>query len=256
MLAACASALVAYSLAAVRYRRLRGRQWPPARWWWFAVGAASALIAIESPLDAAGDSRFAPHMVQHLILTDISAPCILLGGPLLLLLSVGPNRVARAVVQFLNGTIGRALTFPALTWTIFIVTLWTLHYSGFFELALESESVHVLEHAIFLAAALLFWLPIVGVGPTPWAGNALAHPMRMVYLLVAMPAEGMLGFTLNGARHILYRHYAGAGLADQQAAGEIMWIGGSLCMFVAFMLVGLDWAKHEQRLGERADQLA
>ena len=71
-----------------------------------------------------------------------------------------------------------------------------------------------------------------------------------------MPGEGMLGFTLNGARHVMYPHYAAAGLADQQSAGEIMWIGGTLAMFVAFMIVGFEWARAEQRLGDRLNARA
>jgi putative membrane protein len=251
-----AVALAVYFMGTHRYRERRRRNWPATRSWWFAVGIASALLAIESPLDAAGDTRFAPHMVQHLVLTDVAAPCMLLGAPLLLLLSVARNDVARGVVAFLKGPIGRVLAFPVFTWVLFIVTLWIVHYTGFFEAALDWESVHILEHAVYLTTALLFWLPVIAIGPTPWSDGPLAYPLRMLYLLVAMPAEGMLGFTLNGARHVLYPHYAAAGIGDQQAAGEIMWIGSTLCMFVAFMIVGYRWAEHEQRLGERANDRA
>jgi cytochrome c oxidase assembly factor CtaG len=195
-------------------------------------------------------------MVQHLILTDVAAPALLLGAPLLLVLAAAPTRLARAIVAFLRGPVGRTLAFPPLTWAAFIVALWVLHFTGFFELALENESVHALEHAIYLATALLFWFPVIAIGPTPWAHGPLAFPLRLLYLLLAMPAEGMLGFVLNGAPRVLFPHYAAAGLADQQAAGEIMWIGATLAMFVAFMIVGFQWAEAEQRAGERYDRLA
>ena len=248
--------LVAYLAAVSRYRSLRRRPWPRARTVWFVTAIVAGAIAIESPLDAAGDARFAPHMVQHLILTDVTAPLLLLGAPLLLVLAVAPNRVARRIVGVFKSPIGAVLSFPVFTWSIFILALWLLHFTGFFELALETEPVHVLEHAIYLGVALLFWFPIIAIGPTPWSGGALAFPLRLLYLLVAMPAEGMLGFTLNGARHVLYPHYAAAGLTDQQSAGEIMWVGGTLVMFVAFMIVGYEWAAHEQRLGERLNARA
>jgi cytochrome c oxidase assembly factor CtaG len=243
--------VVAYALAVARYRSLRERPWSLGRTLWFALGVASGVLAIESPLDAAGDARFAPHMWQHLILTDLTAPLLLLGAPLLLVLSVAPTRIARRIVAVLRSSVGRVVTFPLVGWSVFILSLWLLHYSGFFEAALEDERLHTLEHAIYLGAALLFWFPVIAIGPTPWARGPLAFPLRMLYLFLAMPAEGMLGFSINGARHVLYPHYAAAGIADQQTAGEIMWIGGTLAMFVAFMCVGYEWAVHEQRLGER-----
>lgn len=254
VVAACSLALGLYIAGVRRYERRRGRHWAARRGWAFGTAILSAIVAIESPLDAAGDARFAPHMVQHLILTDVTAPLLLLGGPLLLALSVAPGRIARGIVAALKSPLGRTLTHPVLTWTLFILTLWVSHYTGFFELALDSEPIHILEHAIYLGTALLFWLPIIPVGPTPWSESPLAYPLRMVYLLLAMPAEAMLGFTINGARHVLYPHYVVAGLADQRAAGEIMWVGGSACMFIAFMFVGFGWAEHEQRLGERSDR--
>ncbi len=249
-------ALAAYMVAVLRLRSLRRRPWPLGRTVWFVSGVVAALVALESPLDAAGDARFAPHMVQHLILTDVTAPLLLLGAPLLLVLGVAPTRIARRLITFLKSPLVGVLAFPVFTWSLFILALWLLHFSGFFEAALQNESVHVLEHAILLGTALLFWLPVIAIGPVPWSQGPLAFPLRMLYLLVAMPAQGMLGFTINSARHVLYAHYASAGLADQQSAGEIMWIGGTLAMFLAFMIVGYAWAEHEQRLGERLNARA
>ncbi len=251
--AAAVGAIAAYGYGARGFARRRGRPWPPGRTALFFLGVASGLYAIESPLDAASDARFAPHMVQHLILADVTAPFLLLGAPLLLALGATPPRVARKIVAVLRNKVAQMLAFPLVTWFGFIVLLWTIHFSGFFEAALEHQPLHLLEHAILLAAALLFWLPVIAIGPTPWVDGPLSFPLRMLYLIAAMPAAAMLGFALYSARHVLYSHYAAAGLADQQYAGEIMWVGGAMVMFVAFMLVGYEWAQHEQRLGKRLD---
>jgi putative copper resistance protein D len=184
----------------------------------------------------------------------VTAPLLLLGAPLLLTLGAVSPAAGRRIVGALRSRVGLALTFPPVGWSAFILSLWILHFTGFFEAALDDERLHVLEHGIYLGTALLFWLPIVSIGPTPWARGPLSYPLRMLYLFIAMPAEGMLGFSINGARHVLYPHYAAAGLGDQQTAGEIMWIGGTLVMFVAFMIVGYEWAIHEERLGERLNR--
>jgi putative copper resistance protein D len=171
----------------------------------------------------------------------------------LLLLGIVPIATARRIVAVLRSQAARAIGFPAATWALFIVTLWAIHFSGFFEAALEHEPLHILEHALYLTTALLFWMPVIAIGPTPWIEGPLAFPIRMVYLLVAMPAEGFLGFAIYGSNRILYPAYARAGLADQQAAGELMWIGSGLAMFVAFMLVGLEWSRNDRARSLRED---
>ena len=253
VVAAALSAIAVYAIGVRNYVRRRSRRWPVTRIVAFVAGIASGIIAIESPLDAAGDVRFAPHMIQHLILTDGTAPLVLLGGPLLLALGATSPAIARRIVTALRSRAAHAVAFPVVTWAVFIVTLWAIHFTGFFEAALDHEPLHLLEHALYVGTALLFWLPVIAIGPTPWVDGPLAFPLRMLYVLIAMPAEAFLGFSIYGAKHILYPHYAVAGLGDQTAAGEIMWIGSGLVMFVAFMIVGFEWSRHEQRLGERSN---
>ncbi len=249
-------AIAAYTAGLVRLHHLGRPRWPRTRTLWFACGIAMGLSAIESPLEAAGERAFTPHMVQHLILTSIAAPLVLCGAPLLLFLSTVPTRVARRAVAWLRGPVGHALAFPPLAWSSFIATLWLTHMTGFFEAALERESVHVLEHALYFGAALLFWFPIVTIGPTPWSTRAFAYPLRMAYLLLAMPAQVALGFAIYTDRHVLYATYVARGLEDQRNAGELMWVGGSLLAMVPLLLVGAAWARSEERAAERADVLA
>lgn len=252
-LAVATGSAYAYLAAVRRNDRLRRVPWPRMRTLWFFCGIASALVAIESPLDAAAETHFAPHMVQHLILTNVAAPLVLLGAPLLLVLSAAPTSIARRIVAFLRGPIGQALAFPPLTWGIFVVTLWSLHFTGAYEAALEHERVHVFEHALYFGAALLFWFPVIAIGPTPWSNAPFAYPLRMIYLILAMPTQAALGFALYSERHVLYARYAVAGLADQQHAGEIMWVAGSLFMVVPLLLVGYAWSRAEERAAARAD---
>ena len=251
-----AVALAYFGLGVPAYERRRGKIWPAGYRVAFAAGLASIAAALTPALDRAGDRAFVPHMLQHLILTDLSAPLLLLGAPLLLALGGAPTAPARRVVAFFRSRFMHVLGFPVVTWTLFIVTLWAIHFGGFFEAALEHEPLHLLEHGLYLGTALLFWLPVIAIGPTPWVDGPLAFPMRMLYLLIAMPAEGFLGFALYGSRRVLYSSYAGAGIVDQQSAGEIMWIGSGLAMFAAFMLVAIEWSRHERRVTERADARA
>ncbi len=252
-LAAALATLGAYLLGVRSFESRRTRAWPRARGAAFACGVASGVLALESPLDAAADARFAPHMIEHLILSDVTAPLLLLGAPLLLAFGALPARGARRLVTVLRSRVAHALTFPPFTWTLFVVSLWAVHFSGFFEAALEHEPLHVLEHALLLGTALLFWLPVIAIGPTPWVDGPLAFPLRMLYVFVAMPTQAILGFALYTSRHKLYAHYAAVGIGDQQSAGEIMWIGGGLVMLLAFLFLGYAWSRHDARLAARVD---
>ena len=240
-----------YLTGTALYRRRRGRAWPVQRTARFTIGLACAALAVVSPLDAAGDATLSAHMVQHLILTNIAAPLLLLGAPVLLAVASTPTATARRLVRVLQSSIVRVLASPLVAWPAFIIALWAIHFTPFFEAALESEPLHALEHALFLGTALWFWAPVIVIGPSPRREGPIGFPSRLLYLLIAMPAEAFLGFAIFGARHVLYAHYRSAGLADQQVAGEIMWIGSGVTMFVAFMLVGFVWAQREQRIAAR-----
>lgn len=45
---------------------------------WFGLGVVAVLVALVSPLEALAGSLFAAHMVQHLLLTLVAAPLLLL----------------------------------------------------------------------------------------------------------------------------------------------------------------------------------
>ena len=83
---------VAYVRAERRVRRERGdRRFPRARGRQFLAGLAIVLIALESPIDTASATSFSVHMVQHLLLTMVAAPLLVLGAPVTLaLLSCSP----------------------------------------------------------------------------------------------------------------------------------------------------------------------
>ena len=111
------------------------------------------------------------------------------------------------------------------------------------------------EHIALLVTGLLFWMPIVCADPAP---SRLSHPARILYLFVAMPAMAFLGLTIVTTRHVLYPAYAQAegvarALADQRAAGAIMWAGTMVLIVPALAFVLLDWMRADEREASRVD---
>lgn len=184
-----------------------------------AAGVAALAIALSPPLDTRADAGLPAHMVQHVVLTMVAAP----------LLAAGLTRLPRL--------------HPVVAWLLFAVAGWVVHFTGFFEAAAEHVPVHVAEHAVLFGTALLFWSAAIGPRPT------MSHPLRLLYLAVAMPQNTFLALAITSAGTVLYPHYAGGGdpLGEQRLAGGIMWISGDLLLLGAVLLMAAAWARHEER---------
>jgi cytochrome c oxidase assembly factor CtaG len=250
LLLALALAALTWSWMVWRVNRAHPRSPVPA-WRTAALlaGLAVLLVALQSPIDTHADDSFAVHMVQHLLLSFVAAPLLVLGAPMTVLLRFARPAVRRRLLlPLLHGRLLRALLFPPLTWALFAVAMWAAHFTPLFELSLESEPVHELEHLLFLATGLLYWLPAIGSEPVPWR---LGWSMRLLYLFVGMPQSSVLGLVIYAQGAVLYPHYAvllgGAALEDQRLAGTLMWVGSDLLSMVAIGLLVWAWARAEAR---------
>ncbi len=223
----------------------------------FVSGTLVLWASLVPPLDAYADRRFAAHMVQHLLLMVVAAPLLTLGAPLLLARVAAPAPVRSALGRALRHPAVQTLQFPVLTWGAFPAVMWGSHYSALYEAALERPLVHMLEHAVYLGAALLFWMPVVAAEPSRWR---MSHPLRLLYLMVAGPPNVFLAVSLYQSTRLLYPHYEVANLlagrsplADQRAGAAVMWILGGIPFLVAMIAVAAAWARHETLLARRID---
>jgi putative membrane protein len=244
-----------YLTADDRVRRARGRVPRPGARPAFLAGLAVLLVALTGPLDAAVTTSFTAHMVQHLLLTMVAAPLLLVGAPLTLALAAWPGTLRHALHRTLHSGPIRVLANPVVAWASFVAVLWGVHLTGLYDAALTNPGLHAAEHLALLASALLFWMPIVRADPAP---SRLSHPARILYLFVAMPAMAFLGLAIVSARHVLYATYAQAegtarALADQRMAGAVMWGGAMMMIVPALAFVLLDWMRADEREAARID---
>jgi len=227
--------------------RQRGRRFPLTNVVAFTAGLAVLVATLCGPLDDLADDSLAWHMLQHLLLIGVAAPLLLLGAPLRLVLAALDARGGSAFAWLLKSPLGRILSHPAFAWLQFAFVLYGIHFSPLYEAALEHPAVHDLEHCLFLGSALLFWSPLLAVAPSP---HAPPHPLRVLLLFLALPMSAFLGFIFYVAAHPLYAHYTAqpGALEDQARAGLVMWIGGGLPLFAAFLWCVADWGARERRL--------
>ncbi len=194
----------------------------------FVAGLVTLAIALLSPFDGQADVRFSAHMVQHILLAMVGPPLLLLGTP-------SPIARAALIRPRLRAFVDR-LTDPLIGFTAFFLSLYVWHIPAVYEIALDKEFVHALQHASFFYAGLLFWWRIID--PTHgWFSFWDWPPAKWVYLLVAAPASYVLGPCLWGSDRILYPHYAGIGaLADQRLGGSLIWIQGWMFLMVSMLV--------------------
>ncbi len=239
-----AAVLLTGAVYARGFRRLH-RQMPARFPLWrlgaFMGGLATLLTAIASPLAAFDDLLLSVHMVQHMLLMFVAPPLLLLGAPAIALLRGLPVPIARRGIGPLLKwralhRIGEVLANPLVCWLALFVATWTWHAPGPYQLALRSEGWHEVEHACFIAAAMLFWWPVV----QPWPNRAHWPRWTMVpYLLLADVQNTVLSALLVFSDRVIYPYYESvpriAGITplnDQIMAGVIMWVPGSLIFLV------------------------
>jgi cytochrome c oxidase assembly factor CtaG len=231
---------------------------PHWRMWSWMAGLAAILVALASPIEFYDTTLFSAHMIQHLLLTMVAAPLLVLGAPITLLLRVSSPGVRRKwILPVLHSRVVRAISHPLVAWGFFAGIMWFTHFSPMFDAALEDEGLHRLEHILYLTAGLLFWWPVAGADPSP---HRMSYPGRLLYLGLGMPLSSFLGLVIFSARHVLYDHYltlerewGWSPLLDQAWAGGIMWAFGDGIFVLALVLTVAAWLRHEEREGTRVD---
>jgi len=243
----CVAAMV-YTTGWNRLRTVFAHQFPLWRLAAFLAGVVAVWIAIGSPLVALDDASLTVHMVQHLLLSAVAPPLILLGAPALPFLRGLPQSIARKVVSpFLRlplvRRLGPLISNPAICWVVATLALVGWHVPSLFELALRWDWLHKLEHASFIGAGLMFWWPVVQPWPSTPKWPRWAIPL---YLFCAtMPCDVLSGF-LTFCDRVIYPTYVSAPrlfglspLEDQQCAAALMWVSVTLIFLVPAVLVTL-----------------
>ena len=210
----------------------------------FFGGLLAFVIALLSPIEPISDDYLlSGHMIQHILLTIVGPPLILLGIPAWLY-----QIVARAVGPV--WTVWRFLTRPLLAFVLFNLTFALVHFPAFYDLALRDENVHILEHVLLWSTAFIGWWPILA--PNEELG-ALPRPLKGLYLLASTIPGQVVGALLTFASDVVYKEYEQAPrlwgispLVDQQIGGLLMWVlVGTFFLAVALITFGR-WAS-EQR---------
>jgi putative membrane protein len=234
----------------------RGRDRPdPLRAAFFFAGLLTIVIALDSPIDHYADQLFWVHMLQHVLLLTVAPPLFLLGRPWPRMWRALPldlrTRVGRAVARGRWTAPLRQLARPVPAFILFNATILLWHIPGAYDLTLRYGTIHVCEHAMFFFTGLLFWARVIDPGPLR---PRLVWPARIAYVSGSMIVGWMLAIVLVLEPHAIYGYYASlksrpggiSALTDQQLAGGVMWVPGSVAYTVTFLIGFYRWLTHDQ----------
>jgi putative membrane protein len=239
----------------VRWRDARREAGPRAASGWrlasFLSGLAMVAIALISPIDALAEHLFVMHMIQHILLLDISSILLICGLTKVIL---------RPLTRRLQGVERAAgpLGHPAFAVLCYVAVMWVWHIPAMYDLALRNPAVHALEHLLLSAAGLLYWwhllspirarLRLGGLGP-------------VTYMVSTKLFVGLLGIGLTFAPHALYPFYEHTqrtwGLSaatDQQLAGAVMALEQSIVMGIALAYLFVRALGESEREEQRTER--
>jgi cytochrome c oxidase assembly factor CtaG/ferredoxin len=232
----------------------------------FLGGLLALFLALASPIEPFASLLLLVHMLQHLLLMMVAPPLLWLGEPLLPILCGLPAPVRRVwVAPFLRlRPVRRLLTWlthPARALIFFVVATWFWHLPRFYEMALQADVWHAVEHGCFLATGMLFWWPVV----EPYPGRLRwSRWLLLPYLFLADVQNTALSALFAFSDRVIYPHYAAmprlwrlSPLTDQCIAGALMWVPGSVAFLGPLVVITLRLLSGNKRRagGSVADSL-
>jgi putative membrane protein len=238
--------LYLWAVGPLRKRLGLAPKFPVARAATFFAGLLVLLLALNGPLHDLSDYYlFSMHMVQHLLLTQVMAPLLILGLPTWLIAAiVAKPGMARAA---------RFWGHPLIGGGAFIVAIVFWHLVPFYDLMMRNHNIHIATHLMFMVTAVMAWWSVCCRVP---AAGALSEPAQMLYLfLLGIPMQ-VVAAVITLSDTVLYAWYTTAprtwGLSpldDQQLGGLLMWVPGGLGLWIAITGVWLVWARKSGQRG-------
>ncbi len=197
------------------------------------------FVSLNGPLHDLSDTYlFSAHMVQHLLLTMLFPPLIIAGVPGWMLRPLLRNGAVFSIARF--------LTKPIACFTIFNLVIAGWHLPVLYNAAMANHNIHILEHLMFMSAAVLMWWPIMSQLPEL---PRLSYPGQMLYCFLMIIPMSIVAVYISMAEQVLYPAYSSAPritslspLDDQLLGGLIMWVPGGMIFMIIMTVIFFKWA--------------
>lgn len=214
---------------------------------WFFAGVAVLWVASDWPMHDVGENYlYLVHMVQHLLLTLVMPPLMLLGTPeWLARLVIGDGSASVWVRRFCR---------PVVAGVAYNAMILVVHWPAVVNNSVKYAALHFGIHLLLVLTATAMWMSVCG----PIAEWRQSLPSQMVYLFLMSVIPTVPGAWLTFASGAVYKAYdipqrMGhiSVTSDQQAAGLIMKLAGGGYLWILITMLFFRWAKRHEE-AERA----
>jgi putative membrane protein len=214
---------------------------------YFGLGLLTLWVALETPIDTISDHYLdSVHMLQHVLLGFVAPPLMLLG--------LSPKMAGLLSRIPLVGAITEPI--PAQVIAAGVMIAW--HLPPLYDATLRSESLHIVEHLMFIAAGIVLYWPMLEA-TSAHARWQMSPGVKLLYMLAATLPQDGVALVLLFSRAPFYDFYVQVPrlvpsltpLIDQTLAGATLMVLGKLTMGIAALAVFFRWFGGEQ-LADRA----
>jgi putative membrane protein len=243
----------------------RGIHWPLNRSIFWLAGVACVLMVTATAVDGYGMDLFSVHMIQHMVLNMLAPVFLVLGAPVTLLLYALPvgsgrrGRIRRSLLWLLHTRGLTILMHPAVTFVLFIMSLYGLYFTPAFDYLMGTWWGHNLMLLLFLLIGFIYFWGVLGVDPSPRTSRGghrmLSDPMMSVLeLAVTAPFHAFFGVVVMMSTTLLVGFYSMpvqgwqvSPLADQVTGGGIAWSFMELPTLLVLIALVMRWQKSDER---------
>jgi putative membrane protein len=181
-------------------------------------------------------------MVQHMLLSLIAPPLLMVGTP---------DWMWRSLLGRRGIAILRVLSRPLIALVVFNTVIVVSHIPNVVNLSAGSEPFHFLMHALLFMSAIVMWSPVVNpLIELP----KLNYPARMFYLFLQSLVPTVPASFLTFGHGVIYKVYATppmtwgiSPITDQRTAGLIMKIAGGFVLWMVIAWYFFKWFNTEER---------
>ena len=210
----------------------------------FSAGVLVIFVSLLSPIHVLSDQYlFSVHMLQHVLLTLVAPPLLILGTPDWLIRPLlRPDAIFRAA---------RYATHPVVAFAVFNIVFSIWHIPALYNTSVTNHGVHIGEHLLFMGTAVMMWWPIASTMPEL---PRLSYPLQIAYLFLLSIAQIMVFAPITFAKEPLYEWYVNAPrlwdispVVDQQIGAILMKMGGGAIFMVLLIVAFFRWFNQEER---------
>lgn len=200
---------------------------------YFIATIAMLWSASAWPMHDIGETYlYSGHMLQHMMLSYFMPPLAILATPeWLLRIIIGDGKVYKGL---------RFMTKPVVAGLLFNLVVMVTHIPGMVNASGENGILHYAMHFALVSTSLLMWMPVIG----PFKELHMGYAGKMVYLFAQSVVPTVPAGWLTFAERAVYKRYDipvrvwGIDVIDdQQVAGAIMKVGGTIFMWTIIVFM-------------------